>query len=123
LPYWASVCLHNGSEFGSRAEAAARNIDASSPRVYATYTEGGPLLYRLPPEIALRIYGEPILRADDLPSRMAGDYAGTFRSEGSDVNGEITLTLRQAGFTVSGKVEMRGPARERGKWEGSLLGG
>lgn len=107
-----------GSEFGSRAEVAARNIDASSSRVFATYTEGGPLLYKLPPEIALKIYGQPILRADDLPARMAGDYAGTFRSDGSDVNGEITLALSQAGFTVSGEVEMRGPSN----WGGAFTG-
>ncbi len=107
-----------GSEFGSRAEAEALNIDASSPRVFATYTEGGPLLYRLPPELALKIYGEPILRADDLAPRIAGDYAGTFRSDGSDVNGEIRLTLRQAGFAVSGEVEMRGTAN----WGGVFTG-
>ena len=107
-----------GPEFGSRAEAAARNIDASSPGVYATYTEGGPLLYRLPPDLALKFYGEPILRADDLPSRMAGVYTGTFRSDDSDVNGAVALTLEQSGFTVNGEIEMNG----RASWGGIFAG-
>ena len=45
-------------------------------------------------------------------------YTGTFRSDDSDVNGAVALTLEQSGFTVNGEIEMNG----RASWGGVFAG-